>query len=112
MRAAGNSLTVHFLAILLVLVVTLGCSGPRTANKANSGAAIDTYFGQFGEACLGVRLSSPHEVEDDAGALSGLSSSDSRLLGELVLIGVASSEAVELKRECTPCTPGIFRERQ
>ena len=90
----------------------LGCSGSRTANKADFGAAIDACFEHFGEACLGVRLSFPHKVENDAGALRGLSFSDRRLPGELESTRVVPSEAVELKRECTPSTPGIFRERQ
>jgi len=90
----------------------LGCSGSRTTNKANFGAAIDACSEHFGEACLGVRLSFPYKVANDAGALRGLSFSGRRFPGELESTMVVPSEAVELKRECTPFAPGIFRERQ
>ena len=89
----------QFLAIPLDLALTLGCSGPCTVNKANFGAAIDACSEHIGEVRLGVRLSFRHKIENDAGALRGLSFSDRRLPGELEATRVVPSEAVELKRE-------------
>ena len=91
----------NFWVILVPLMIAVGCSNPRSANKSNFGAAIDAYLERHGEACVTAPVEFPYEFETGRARLGGLTVSQRKMLAEFVRIGFLSGEEVELEKEYT-----------